>query len=146
MKPDIVFLSSDFYNDYPSADYPEILHKLNRPYAMVCVQIDNITFAIPFRSHISHSYAFWTDKQNCCGLDYSKAIVIDNIKYIDRSKTPHIRNHEFQAIKGAERKIALGLQAYIKKYKKAKTNLDNPVSQYIINCSSLQYFETQIGI
>ena len=55
-----IFLSQQFYTDYNSKQFSEIEHKVNRPYIMLLVQIEGVTFAVPFRSHISHKYAFIT--------------------------------------------------------------------------------------
>ena len=41
---------------------------------MVCVQIGGVLFAVPMRSHIKHKYALWADKENHCGVDFSKAV------------------------------------------------------------------------
>ena len=39
-------------------------------------RINNVLFAIPLRSHINHPFVLWTDKENHCGLDFSKAVKI----------------------------------------------------------------------
>jgi protein AbiQ len=57
-----VFLSNQFYQQYNSSNCPEIEKKQNRPYIMLLVKIEDLTFAIPFRSNIRHKYAFMTDK------------------------------------------------------------------------------------
>lgn len=75
-KKRFVFLSAEFYADYPITKYPEIEQKPFRPYIQVIAVIDNITFAIPLRSNINHPHVLWTDKTNRCGLDFSKAIVV----------------------------------------------------------------------
>lgn len=81
-----VFLSEDFYQRYPSTKYPEIEQKHTRPYIQVYVEINGTKFAIPLRSDIHHPHVFWTDKQNHCGVDFSKAVVISDDKYIDKYK------------------------------------------------------------
>lgn len=141
---DFVFLTNDFYTDYPANNYPEIEHKLNRPYISVCLTINGYKFAIPLRSHITHPHAFITDKAKKCGVDYSKAVVITNEpRYIDKNTKPHIRPNEFAALKGKEYRIKTGMQNYITKYKVAKTS-DKPVDKNLVLCSTLQYFENYI--
>ena len=54
----LIYLSSEFYKQYK--DCPEILKKPSRPYACLTVKIRGLTFAIPFRHHIAHKYAFIT--------------------------------------------------------------------------------------
>lgn len=43
-----------------------------------------MTVAIPFRHHIAHKYAFRT--YGDCGLDYTKAVVIADERYIDAGR------------------------------------------------------------
>ena len=76
-----IFLSKKFYDDYRHELYPEIECKENRSYVLLLIKIDNLEYAIPFRSHIKHNYAFFTNKENLCGIDYTKSIVITNKDY-----------------------------------------------------------------
>lgn len=71
-----------------------------------------IDFAIPFRSNIKHPHAFWTNKAEKCGLDYSKTIVIEDTKYIDASGSPRIRELERKELFGKERIIGNELLYY----------------------------------
>lgn len=135
------FLSEQFYEDYPAALYPEIEQKRNRPYVVVFVTVGERLFAVPMRSHIRHPHAYLTDKANRCGVDYTKAVVIvDEEKYIDPVKQPHIRPNEFDALRGKEYRIQSGLQKYIEKYKKAKSG-ETEMDKTLVRCSTLQYFE-----
>lgn len=68
-------------------------------------------FAIPMRSHISHPYAYMTDKEKRCGVDYTKAVLVtDEARYIEQERKPHIRPNEFDALRGKEYKIKCGMQ------------------------------------
>ena len=139
-----IFLSQDFYNDYPPNTYPEIEQKINRPYVQVVIDINGTKFAVPMRSNINHPHALLTDKSNKCGLDFSKTVVITNDKYIDKSKTPFIRPNEFNALRGKEFRIKQKLIKYIKIYKAAKENNTIPFASEIVSNSTLQYFEKYI--
>lgn len=140
-KQKFVFLSSNFYNDYPSSEYPEIESKKNRPYIQVCVSINGVLFGIPLRSGIKHPHVLWTDKENNCGVDFSKAVVITDDKYIDYGKKPHIRDNEFKALKGKDFKIKQGMEKYIGQYISAKENLSDPINSTLCEFSTLRYFE-----
>ena len=74
---------------------------------MVGVKVGRVRFAVPLRSHIKHKYVLWTDEENRCGLDFSKAIVLTKPKYIDRSRKPYIRPNEFNSLRGKERIIEM---------------------------------------
>lgn len=145
-KRRFIFLSNDFYDDYPSTKYPEIEQKINRPYIQVYVEIDGVQYAIPLRSEINHPYVLWTDKENHCGIDFSKAVVISEERYIDMDKKPYLRQNEFDSLRGKDYKIKMKMQKYIEKYKKAKQNLSKPINQKLVKYSTLQYFEKEIGI
>lgn len=145
-KKRFIFLSSDFYNDYPSIKYPEMEQKTNRPYIQVYVEIDGVQYAIPLRSDINHPHVLWTDKENHCGIDFSKAVVISEERYIDATKNPHLRQNEFDALRGKDYRIKTKMQKYIEKYKKAKQDLSKPINQKLVKYSTLQYFEKEIGI
>ena len=145
-KKRFVFLSKKFYNTYPASKYPEIEQKENRPYIQVCVEIDGVQYAIPLRSDIHHPHVLWTDKANNCGVDFSKAVVIKEEDYIDSVKEPHLRQNEFDALRGKDYKIKTKMAKYIADYKKAKQDLSKPINQTLVKYSTLQYFEKEIGL
>lgn len=145
-KKRFVFLSNEFYDTYPVANYPEMEQKKNRPYVQVYVEINGIQYAIPLRSDIHHPHVLWTDKANHCGVDFSKAVVISKESYIDTTLEPHLRQNEFDALRGKDYKIKIKMEKYIEKYKKAKKDLSKPINQTLVKYSTLQYFEKEIGI
>lgn len=130
-----VYLSEKFYDKY--GGYSEIMQKKSRPYACLAVEIDGITFAIPFRHHINHRYSFIT--KNSQGLDYSKAVVIEDIEYI--SAVPAwVESDDFKSIKKREKAVEKGMERYYRLYLKSLKYADNPKYSSIINYSSLKYF------
>lgn len=133
------FLSEQFYSDFANCD--EIEKKVDRPYVKVLVQIDGHTFAIPLRSHIAHRHVLWTDKERGCGLDFSKAVVVDKPEYIDNIRKPYIRPNEFDALRGKEYIVEQRLRKYIADYKKARLRQDIPRNRTLCKYSALQYFE-----
>lgn len=139
-----IFLSEYFYQKYPSTQYPEIEQKKTRPYIQLYMEINGIKFAIPLRSDIHHPHVFWTDKKNHCGVDFSKAVVITDEKYIDTTTEPHLRQNEFDALRGKDFKIKQKMQKYIQKYKQAKQESDKPIHRTLLKYSTLQYFEKYI--
>ena len=145
-KKRFIFLSNDFYNAYPTAQYPEIEQKHNRPYIQIYMEIDGIRYAIPLRSDIHHPHVLWTDKTNHCGIDFSKAVVITKEEYIDTTTIPHLRQNEFDALRGKDYKIKTKMQKYIADYKSAKKDLSKPINQNLVKYSTLQYFEKEIGL
>lgn len=116
-----IFLSQNFYTSYPNTDYPEIECKIDRPYIQIIVEINGTIFAVPLRSNINHPFVLWTDRANKCGVDFSKTVVVNNPNFIDTQRKPHIRQNEFDALRGKEYKIRQRLLKYIEDYKQAKS-------------------------
>ena len=139
----LVFLTKKFYTDY--ATCTEIEQKETRPYIRIQIVVNGVLWAIPLRSHINHPHVIWTDKENACGIDFSKAVVVAKPgKYISAIE-PHIRPHEFRVLKQIdEYRVSQKMQQYIKEYKKAKIKPDIPRNQKLLQCSTLQYFERYI--
>lgn len=137
----LITLSALFYRTY--ANCPEILTKQTRPYACLEIMVDGIRFAVPFRHHIAHKWAFITYGQ--CGLDYSKAVVLSDDRFIGDT-SPIIDQIEFDALKGKEPRIASGMKKYLAAYRKAVQYPANVHYQNIRRCSSLQYFHQELSI
>jgi len=138
-----LFLSSLFYSDYVNC--VEIEQKPMRPYVQVCTMINGIQFAVPLRSGIAHKeHVLWTDRLNGCGLDFSKAVVITDKKYIDKISKPHIRQNEFDSLRGKEYIIEQKLKKHISDYKKAKEQLHIDRNKFLCKFSTMQYFEKYI--
>ena len=142
-------LSATFYTQFAHCE--EILTKEERPYYVLLLELDNITYAIPLRSHITHSYSFIADSINeqKSGLDFTKAVVIsDSTKYIDPSPVT-IRQHEFNILKQQEYLIKMKFSSYVKLYKKEiqrrKKTPTLPESS-LCRYSTLKYFHKEIGL
>lgn len=133
----IVTLSKNFYNCHTNDK--EILKKESRPYTVIIVEVEGSTFAIPFRSHISHKYAYWTDKDNQCGLDFTKSVVIVPSRDIDKTGV-QIRQNEYNAIKGQEYEITKKFKSFLNTYRKAYKRQDIKRNRQLIENSALQYF------
>ena len=140
MSHRFIFLSEEFYRDYPQEQYVELEVKRDRPYIHLCVMINGIWFAVPLRSHISHRYALWTDRVNRCGADLTKAVVISKAEYIDTLRKPHIRQAEYKELLGKEHLLAKKMEDYVSKYKRARQR-GNPRDALLCRYSTLQYFE-----
>ena len=84
----ILRLTDAFYEAYPHSSYKEMLNKAQRPYNCLLLQTHYEYFiCIPYRSNISHRYAFHfkeskRSRENRSGLDYSKIVIIANKEFI----------------------------------------------------------------
>lgn len=138
-----VLLSEKFYEDFK--DCPEIERKQGRPYIEVIVEVDGIRFGVPLRSSIKHPYALLTDRENGCGLDFSKSVVIIKEEYIEKNRRPKIRENEYKYLMGKDYIVKQKLKKYIRGYKKAKENPGNPRNRDMLLYSTLKYFEEYLS-
>ena len=95
----------------------ETMSKKDRGYGVIPVKIQNITFAIPFRSNMAHKHGFKTIFHNGVwnGVDYSKAIVIteDDLQ----PKAFKLRSEaEYQKVKNNKDKIQRQFEKYVNDY------------------------------
>jgi len=142
-------LSAAFYTQFGQNE--EILNKEERPYYVLLLELDGLNYAIPLRSHITHPYCFIADNSSGqkSGLDYSKAVVInDSIQYIDPAPVT-IRQHEYNIYKQYEYLIRKQFSSYVALYKKeVRRRLKNPALPASALCSytSLKYFHKELGL
>ena len=129
-------LSEKFYDTYSNCQ--EMLKKKNRPYACLTIELNGLLFAVPFRHHIRHPYAFHTIDE--AGLDFTKAVIITDPLFLSDDK-PTIESKEFTVIKRNEQKIRYEFSKYINQYMRAMKHRDNPRSENILKYSTLKYFE-----
>ena len=142
-------LSAAFYVKFGHCE--EILTKEERPYYVLLLELNNLTFAIPLRSHITHPYCFIADNSadQKKGLDYSKAVVIvDPVQYIEPIPVT-IRQNEFNVYKQRKYLIRKQFSSYVKTYiKEVRRRIKAPILPISALCrySSLKYFHKEIGL
>ncbi|HAS23955.1 MAG TPA: hypothetical protein DCR51_12745, partial [Idiomarina loihiensis] len=95
----------------------------DRGYGIAVVTIDNLKFAIPLRSTIKHNAAYITVKSHLedvhgKGLDYTKAILISDNKYIS-DENFLVPAEEHKILQSKARHIVVKFEKYVEKYKKA---------------------------
>jgi len=142
-------LSAAFYAQFSRCE--EILTKEERPYYVLLLELDGLTYAIPLRSHITHPYCFVADSSTGqkSGLDYSKAVVItDSAQYVDPAPVT-IRRHEYNFLKQREYLIKKQFSSYVASYKKEiRRHQKNPALPVSALCryASLKYFHRELGL
>lgn len=132
----LIILTKEFYAKY--GHMKEILKKHDRPYVCVEIEVDGLTFAIPFRHNINHGFSFHTIGK--AGLDFTKAIIVTDNTYISSDK-PTIESAEFTIIKKEEQKIKYRFRQFLRQYKKALSHPEVPRNTNLITYSALQYFK-----
>lgn len=145
----INYLSEQFYIDFNNSEYPEIENKTDRPYMVMLIQIENNTFAIPFRTRISHKHGYRfanssrkTNKST--GLDFTKAVIVNDIKYIGLSA--RINDSEYNELDINHYIIIKRFKKYVSEYIKYKKGLLPPQVSLNYKYSTLKYFHKELGV
>lgn len=137
------YLTDEFYRHYNKEEYPEIEAKMNRPYMVLLIKIDNNTFAIPFRTNIRHSFCYKFKKSNrstssVTGLDFTKAVVVNNASYIGARAT--IDNKEFVELNNKFYFIISKFRNYLSGYYKYVEGEASEYESKKYRYSTLRYF------
>lgn len=143
------YLSAEFYNKYNSTDYPEIENKENRPYMVMLIQIENNTFAIPFRTNVKHNncYKFENSSRptdSITGLDYSKAVVVNDSIYI--GAPARINDMEYTELDINYHIIIKQFTAFVKGYIKLANGKLNEYQAKKYKYTTLKYFQKELGL
>ncbi|MCL2441084.1 MAG: hypothetical protein FWD14_05040 [Treponema sp.] len=142
-------LNAAFYTQYAHCE--EILTKEKRPYYVLVLELDYLTYAIPLRSHITHPFCYIADSSNeqKRGLDYSKAVVISDLSKYTDSTPVTIRQHEYNILKQKEYQIKQRFSFYVKSYKKEvqrRKKIPTLPDSSLCRFSTLRYFHKELGI
>lgn len=149
---EVKVLSQTFYNDYPHKKYNEILNKKARPYTCIMFEIDDGTFVcIPYRSKITHKYAFKfhksvRSKKSKSGLDYTKMVLITNREYIDAEPAIIDKDEYNETIKNInriKREAFEFIEEYIKYIKKKSSLSSQEITRRYSFCT-LKYFHKEL--
>lgn len=143
------YLSNDFYSKYNSVDYPEIEHKTTRPYMVLLIKIENNTYAIPFRTNIRHKYCYNfkksnRDTQSVTGLDYTKAVIVNDVNMISQKAT--IDNKEFVELNNKYYFIISQFKKYVFGYYDYVDGKLNEYHSKKYKYSTLRYFHKELNI
>lgn len=143
------YLTAEFYNQYNSAEYPEIENKSNRPYMVMLIQIENNTFAIPFRTNVKHNncYKFENSSRptdSITGLDYSKAVIVNESKYIGAAA--RINDMEYTELDANYHIIMKQFASFVKNYIKFANGKLNEYQAKKYKYTTLKYFHKELGI
>ena len=139
------YLTHEFYNKYKNCK--EILYKPKRPYAVHLIEYNNLIFAIPIRSNITHEFSYKTikEKNKSKGLDFTKTVIINDLKYL--SKQPaRINQKEYLKLDKNRHFIEKKILSYLKIYKKALQKPNTNKNKNILSKSTLQYFHKELSI
>ena len=139
------YLTHEFYNKYKNCK--EILYKPKKPYAVHLIEYNNLIFAIPIRSNITHEFSYKTikEKNKSKGLDFTKTVIINDLKYL--SKQPvRINQEEYLKLDKNRHFIEKKMFSYLKIYKKELQKPNTNKNKNILSKSTLQYFHKELSI
>lgn len=152
---DVCRLTESFMNDYPLAQYPELMYKAGRPYncLLVDIHVDDYFIFIPYRTHIRHDNAFKfkgteRSKHNESGLDYTKIVLIRKYNYatvqntvIDQDEYNETRKH----IQRIADEAVWYIDGYVKHHNGTKV-LHHREYDRRYKYSTLRYFHDLLGL
>jgi len=140
-------LSNEFYSTYNQRNYPNILRKKTRTYAIYQIVVDGITIGIPIKSDVKHSSSFLIKQSGRHlpgkqpGLDFKSSIVLSDLKFVDVDGT------EMKYLFKNEEKIRNQYVKFLNSYKKF---VRNPLSKcwdsWRFSHTSLEYFWKELNI
>ena len=144
------YLSKDFYNDYSQDAFKEMIQKESRPFLVLLIKIKDLTFAIPFRSNVKHDYCYkfknsTRDTETSTALDFSKAIIIKEERYLENTAT--IDKREYIELSSKFYFIFHKFEKFVYKYIQVITKFPNSSYEYKrMSFCTLQYFHKELGI
>ncbi len=142
-------LSTVFYAEYNSVDYPEIECKPSRPYVVMVVSIDGNRFALPLRTNIRHNYCYkfknsGRNTDSSTGIDFSKAVVVNAEKYIGEPAT--IDNKEYVELMNKFYFVVKKFKQYVEGYLSYCKNGGNEYMARRYQFTTLKYFDKELGV
>ncbi len=143
------YLTEDFYNKYNYNDYPEIESKSNRPYMVLLIQVEDNTFAIPFRTNVKHNNCYKFEHSSrptdsITGLDYSKAVIINDNKYIGAAA--RINDMEYTELDANCHIIIKQFTSFVRNYIKYANGNLNKYQAKKYKYTTLKYFHKELGV
>lgn len=150
---EVLRLSYGFYNDYPQERFPELLKKIERPYACLTIEVREYFICIPYRTHIEHTNSFrfknsMRSKANKSGLDYSKLAIITDRSYVDDSPALIDKDEYNETMINIE-KIVSSVLKYIDIYINHVNGIEKIHEKEFLRkykYSTLPYFHKELGI
>ena len=153
-SPVVLELTNDFYLNYPSQNYPEILQKRERPY--LCLYIRTcygFDICIPYRTSINHKYSYrfknsQRSKQHNSGLDYTKVVIVTDPKYLNNKIKTIDKDEYLETVRNLKR-ITKDVIQYVEDYMFHVCNIKLLSSQEFLRryeWSTLKYFHAELGI
>lgn len=150
----ILKLTDTFYEAYPNPPFTEILKKRGRAYNCLLIQTDQeYLICIPYRTHISHSNAYHfkrsaRSRKFRSGLDYSKAVIIQNLEFIGNDNAIIDHDEYMETVKNIQ-KIKLEATSFISDYClhiRGEQILHENEFKRRYMYSPLKYFHRELGL
>lgn len=148
-------LNSQYYIDYPSNKYVDILSNQKRGYVIILFETKSgYLVGTPFRSKIRHNNCYHfknsaRSKRTKSGIDYSKSIILVDDKYVDKINYPRIDQDEYNELILKQVRIMAEISDYIDTYISHHKNtkvLDKEEYERRYKYTSLKYFHKELGI
>lgn len=146
-------LTADFYKENNLVEMLDKGADKGRGYGVLLVKVEGYKFAIPFRSRmLKHHKANYTtriykdgDKEVRHGLDYTKAVIIKEDRYVSNRTFFLEQQSDFIKISQKEHFIKSQFEKYVKKYIRALEKEDkNILNSLDYRYSTLQNYHNEL--
>ena len=113
------------------------------------IEIDGNKFALPLRTNIRHNYCYkfkntGRDTQSSTGIDFTKAVIVNDEKYIGEPTT--IDNKEYVELMNKFYFVIKKFCNYLNGYIDYRRNGGDEFTARKYQFTTLQYFESELGI
>jgi len=151
----ICIIDNSLFVDYPDLK-KEANSKATRIYLGVTIKINNNNYFIPFESKLHKApslvnvaqYAIPSNTRPNGGLNFEKALIINESKYIKETTTIQqsiIANSQKNILLNSQKDITTQFESYIKKYIKA-CKKGREKKEFIFKFSTLHHFKRELNI
>jgi len=141
-----VHIDPSYFQD--NSSLIEVMKDDNRQYLHIVTKYKDNTFLIPFRSHIKHKYCyhFYIEAGSNDGLDFSKALIINDLqKYTHTSLLP-IPDKQHKVIKRNYDTIIRKFHRYVDNYCKNTAEGDSEYFEHVGSRSTLQNYHSELNL
>lgn len=142
-----VHIQPIFFTDYPNLI--EIMTNIDREYLHIVAIYKEKTFVIPFRSNITHKYSYRfkpNDPNNKKGIDYSKALIIEDLSKYTYKSQKNIPQYQHDLIKRDSEIIVRRFMKYVDDYCKNAGKTESSYFRRVGKYSSLQNYHEELKI
>lgn len=130
----------------------EALHDKDRPYSVITIVLNGLTFAIPLRTKLNHRFGVqldtvWKDGKKCRrGIDFTKAVLVRDPES-ELGETHIVPKSQKDVLIKKKKVIKNQFEKYVSDYvRAAKNDINNTLTAPAYKYSTLSNYHIELGI